>query len=220
MIFVTGDTHGEIEKKMLKQVKKGDYLIVCGDFGFVWSGIAEEKKKLQALEKCKGTILFLDGCHENFPLLCTYPEEEFLGGRVRKLCKNVCWLQRGEVYDIEGKSCFVFGGGESEDLDFRLDNDNWDEREVPTEEEMKNGLVHLLQRKKAVDYIFTHEAPVKLKELLDPKGQFRKSVINIYLQEIADHSEFKHWYFGHYHKDRRMGAKYTAVYCDILALPE
>ena len=39
MILVTGDMHGEWERfgdKALKKLKKGDTLIVCGDFGFVW----------------------------------------------------------------------------------------------------------------------------------------------------------------------------------------
>ena len=38
MIYLTGDTHGGIDvrklldKKFLKRVKEGDYLIICGDF--------------------------------------------------------------------------------------------------------------------------------------------------------------------------------------------
>lgn len=46
MIFITGDTHGGIDIKKLssrnfpkgKKLTKNDFLIITGDFGFVWSG--------------------------------------------------------------------------------------------------------------------------------------------------------------------------------------
>lgn len=37
MIYLTGDLHGDLERfksKEMKKLKKGDTLIVCGDFGF------------------------------------------------------------------------------------------------------------------------------------------------------------------------------------------
>lgn len=41
MIYFTGDLHGDYDRfksKELKKLKKGDTLIVCGDFGFLWDG--------------------------------------------------------------------------------------------------------------------------------------------------------------------------------------
>ena len=60
MIYITGDLHGEIERlesKAVKKLKKGDTLIVCGDFGFVWDGSEREKKVLKKLGKQKYRIL-------------------------------------------------------------------------------------------------------------------------------------------------------------------
>ena len=39
MIYVTGDTHGEFERLGSKHFPggPGDYLIICGDFGGVWT---------------------------------------------------------------------------------------------------------------------------------------------------------------------------------------
>ena len=42
MIFITGDTHGEIDYKKLlslkeKNLSNDDYLIICGDAGICWS---------------------------------------------------------------------------------------------------------------------------------------------------------------------------------------
>ena len=47
MVYVTGDLHGEysrFRKTGIKKLKKGDTLIVCGDFGFVWDGSRREQK--------------------------------------------------------------------------------------------------------------------------------------------------------------------------------
>ena len=38
MIYITGDIHGDLSRfkdKRIKKLKKGDTLIVCGDFGFM-----------------------------------------------------------------------------------------------------------------------------------------------------------------------------------------
>ena len=56
MIYLTGDLHGDIERlksKEMKKLKKGDTLIVCGDFGFVWDGSKKEQSVLKKLGKSK-----------------------------------------------------------------------------------------------------------------------------------------------------------------------
>lgn len=54
MIYITADTHGEIERfssKNTKKLKALDTLFVAGDFGFVWRSKNREKnlKKLAKL---------------------------------------------------------------------------------------------------------------------------------------------------------------------------
>ena len=62
MIYVTGDTHGNIDIHKFnttifpegKTLTKDDYVIVCGDFGLVWNNDAEDKWWQKWLEKvCK-----------------------------------------------------------------------------------------------------------------------------------------------------------------------
>ena len=92
VIYVTGDLHGDIERfadKAIKKLKKGDTLIVLGDFGFLWSGDKAEQKHLKWLTKRRYRILFIDGCHENFDLLRDYPVEDFMGGRARHIGGNL-----------------------------------------------------------------------------------------------------------------------------------
>ena len=77
MIYITGDTHGDIEifnERRLGHLKKGDTLIVTGDFGFIWDNSKKEIKNLKKLEKKKFDILFVEGAHENFELLKGYEE--------------------------------------------------------------------------------------------------------------------------------------------------
>ena len=62
MIYVTGDMHGDLERfktKEIRRLKKGDTLIVCGDFGFVWDGSERERKTLQWIGKRRFTTLFM-----------------------------------------------------------------------------------------------------------------------------------------------------------------
>lgn len=114
MIYVTADLHGDatrLRTKEIRRLKKGDTLIVLGDFGFLWQGTPKEKKLLKKLGKKKYQILFLDGAHENFDLLEQYPVEEWGGGQVRRIDGNLRYLMRGQVYVIEGKRIFTMGGG-------------------------------------------------------------------------------------------------------------
>ena len=67
MVYVTGDMHGDIarfDSPAVKRLKKGDTLIICGDFGFVWDNSKAEQKTLKKLGSKKYNICFIDGTHE------------------------------------------------------------------------------------------------------------------------------------------------------------
>ena len=76
MVYITGDLHGDLDRLEAIKLKKGDTLIVCGDFGFVWDGSAAEEKTLRRLGKKKWNICFIDGTHEGFDLLDEYDVDE------------------------------------------------------------------------------------------------------------------------------------------------
>lgn len=47
MIYLTGDTHGDLERfkdRALKRLRREDTLIVCGDFGFLWDDSPAERR--------------------------------------------------------------------------------------------------------------------------------------------------------------------------------
>lgn len=125
MICITGDTHSDfsrfnIEKFPIQnEMTKDDYIIICGDFGGVWSFEEEsrhEKEILDWLEQKNFTTLFVDGNHENFSRLYNYPIEEWNGGKVHKVRPSVLHLMRGEIFNIDNKKFFAFGGAKSHDI--------------------------------------------------------------------------------------------------------
>ena len=128
MVYLTGDTHGELDRfkhGKLRWLGKRDVVLVLGDFGFVWDGSKAEQKKLDWLRKRPYTLLFLDGSHENYDLLAQYPTVELFGGKVQALGGNVYHVCRGSVLELEGKRYLCFGGAESPDKEDREAGVNW-----------------------------------------------------------------------------------------------
>ena len=121
MVYVTGDTHGTIDIHKLNSknfpegriLTKDDYVIICGDFGFVWDLGKEEKWWLNWLAAKPWTTLFVDGNHENHDILEQWDVTNWHGGKVHKLNESVIHLMRGQVYEIDGKKWFTFGGAKS-----------------------------------------------------------------------------------------------------------
>lgn len=110
-IFITGDIHGghDIHKlntlnlRKKDKIKTGDTLIICGDFGLVFDleESPEERYWLNWLDSKPWTTLFVDGNHENFHRLKTYPVQRKWGGQVQQISQKVFHLMRGEIYQIE-----------------------------------------------------------------------------------------------------------------------
>lgn len=221
MVYITGDLHGDAARLTApawRQLRKGDTLIVCGDFGFLWDGSRKEKKRLKKLGSLPYTLLFLDGRHENFDLLAEYPVTEWNGGRAQIIEGNLIHLMRGEIYEIEDMSYFVFGGGESDDLDLRADANTWWEAEMPSEEEMNRGLENLAARDNKVDFIVTHEPSGKASGYLTRRA--RLDGVNIYLNRIEETVKFKRWFFGCIHMDKTMSRQHRAVFNDVVPVHE
>ena len=126
MIYITGDIHGEPQKRFAfhcfpegREMTKDDYVIIAGDFGCVWDYRGEskhEKHDLDWLENLPFTVLFVDGNHDNFERLNKYPTKAWKGGRVHVIRPHVLHLMRGYVFNIDGTKIFTFGGAASHDI--------------------------------------------------------------------------------------------------------
>lgn len=250
MIYITGDCHGNFGRfdedifPEQKEMTKEDYVIICGDFGGVWTKDKEsdkEKQWLDWLDAKSYTTLFVDGNHENFDRLYAYPVEEWHGGKVHKIRDSVIHLMRGQVFEIGGKKIFTFGGARSHDISggilelddpdlmekrkilnqgirpYRINHLSWWEREMPSEEEMDEGRRNLAANDYTVDFIVSHCAASSTVALIG-RGLFELDPLNAYLEEIRQKTTFKKWFFGHYHENRNVNAGEILIYEQIIRI--
>ena len=220
MIAVTGDTHGlpdRFDDPRLRRLKKGDSLIICGDFGYFWDGGKREQRVLEKLQKKKYQILFLDGCHENYDRLREFPTEEWNGGLVGRAAENILHLRRGQVYQLGGTSFFTFGGGESRDKQMYADMGKWWPEEMPTLAEMAQGVQNLDAHGMKVDYVLTH-SPAPRMNLLHGEFYREKTELEMYFERLAKKVQFRRWYFASLHIDRHVTEHYWSLFREIAVL--
>ncbi len=226
MIYVTGDTH-RTDLLCLRHfcdnhpnLTKNDYVIIAGDFGGVW---AEEtlERDLKPFSDLPVTILFVDGNHENFDLINSCPVEVWNGGKVHKIKPDIIHLMRGQVFEIEGKMIFTFGGATSIDRGWRVEGIEWWPQELPTYEELDEGIANLKRYGNQVDYIITHSCSERafaypiLRNGAPEKYHCPEVQMLSYIEDIIT---FKHWFFGHFHIDKQLSDKYTALLHNVVNL--
>lgn len=218
ILKITGDTHGERQRLLdyIEQYKKNpsfDKLLICGDFGYIFHGDKSEQNFLDKVEnESDFDILFLDGNHENFDEIYKYPIENWNGGKVHKIRENIYHLMRGEIYTINEKKLFVFGGGYSIDKDWRVQHYHWTGnkcwwvQEFPNQQEIDNAFNNLEKNNWNIDYIFSHSAPTNVlpmvQEFFISSAKANIDIVNSTLEEIRQKTKFNHWYFAHYHGNK------------------
>ena len=254
MIYVTGDTHTRWMERLYpdvfpeqKNMTKEDYVIICGDFG-IWDNSLRENYNLDWLENQSFTTLFVAGNHDNYDILDDLPVEQWHGGKVNFLRPSVIHLMRGQVFEIDGRTFFTFGGASSHDIEdgildpwdpefaekksqldevggwYRINHKSWWERELPTKEEMWEGLKNLAKVDNKVDYIITHSPDNVAQEFLArdylPDGQiYQKDILTDYLQQIRNTTEFYHWIYGHMHFNKTYrDIRSTCIYEQIIRI--
>ena len=253
MIYVTGDCHQDFSKFSMKNfpdqksLTKDDFVIICGDFGGIFSTDAtlrSENHILDELDARSFTTLFVDGNHENFDRLNSYPIEEWNGGNIHKIRDSVIHLMRGQVFNIDGYTFFTFGGARSHDISggilelgdplyhekkkqldrdwepYRINHLSWWKEELPTQEEMDEGIKNLESVNYTVDFVISHCAPSSVQDLLENERHrlFKHDVLTDYLETIRQKLSYKKWYFGHYHDNKNLTEKDNLLYKQIIKL--
>ena len=206
MIYITGDTHGDLNRFKSRKLKKRDTLIICGDFGFIWESGKKEKRILKWLGKRRYDVLFVDGVHENFEELEKYEIEEWCGGKTRKISGKLRLLMRGHVFEIEGKRILAFGGGSGERPG----------RHNPAPEDFEQAILSLQKHNYEVDYIVSHEPPTMITEFLSLNNSINDSLSH-YLDEINQKTDYERWFFGRHHIDKIIPPKYFALFNNIIS---
>lgn len=219
MIFITGDTHGDIDYKKLINLKKeklsyDDYLIICGDAGICWS-FKTIQSFLDLYNDIGCTILFVDGNHENFDMLEEMPLVECKGALMHQIDTHIFHIVRGEIMTLEGKTFLCLGGAHSIDKMYRTPHLSWWPQEEINNHNIDNAISNLEKVGNKVDYVITHCCDSKT--VLNEFG-FRRDICTDQLMFIDKVVDYKHWFFGHYHFDRKINEKKTCLYQEIVIL--
>ena len=233
MIYVTGDTHSELNE-MIKRCKPDgsvwttdDKLIICGDFGFVFN-IANENREFKddakldyIAEYLPQQILFVSGNHENFDRLYAYPDVPLYGGVAKEIRKGKIYLlKRGECYTIEGKTFFTFGGAYSVDRSLRKEGVSWWRQELPSPKEYRRAS-ETIKKFCRFDYIITHTCPERIMYLMKKYPDYHDLELTGFLDWIFTEVDFKAWYFGHWHLDKVFyDGKITACFKGVYSLSD
>jgi hypothetical protein len=188
---------------------RDDYLIIAGDFGGVWTGDSSDDDILDYHENKPYTTLFVAGNHENYDLINAFPSSEWNGGKVRHIVKNkIILLERGQVFELEGKKFYTFGGASSHDAEggildradpdyrdmvwyleakgipYRVNHLSWWAQELPSEEEMEEGRINLELHDYKVDYVITHCASNRIQELIQKTAFAKFGYCSSYKKDI------------------------------------
>lgn len=254
-VYITGDIHGDptrlgvgsfYEQNEFSNNKDENIVIILGDFGIVWNRDGEtrhEKYWLDWLENKPFTTVFVDGNHECHPRLFTYTVKEWRGGMVHEIRPHVLHLMRGEIFNIEDKKFFAFGGASSHDIQdgildyddpdwkqkakkldtkgkymYRVKGLSWWKEELPTEDEMQHGLDVLKENDNTVDYILTHSPSTSELYLMGGYGLYEPDALTNYLEEVKINVNYKRHFFGHMHVNRAINDKDICLYEQIVRI--
>lgn len=241
--LITGDTHGNINR--FKLLAQSDYkpeetaIIVLGDMSINFFLDKSDTRRKRQLQELGFTYYLVRGNHEMRPTRlpnikighdndvhdAVYFEPEY---------PNIKYLIDGHYYMIKDKIYLVIGGAYSVDKYYRLGNlsdeapyyecaaRGWFQDEQLTEEEMQEIKFHT--GKNQVDVILTHTCPISW----EPTDLFLSGIdqstvdksMEVFLEWIKEHSKWKYWFFGHFHKDRAERPHVEQFYMDITNLDE
>lgn len=227
MIWLCGDTHGKEDFGKVKEffdtiegsesISKDDYLIILGDAGVCWDAGAMDLVIQEMMHDLPCTVLWIDGNHEDFEEIEKYPVEEWHGGKVQFIRDDIIHLMRGQVFEIEQKTFFTFGGGNSIDKRWRTPYISWWPQEMPSWEEYEEGMRNLEKVDWSVDYVLTHTCPEHIAHLLVADVYPGEGELLRYFDDISQQLEFDMWYFGHWHLDQTED-QFRCLWYDIVEI--
>lgn len=224
-ILISGDTHGKHDFHKLSNHRVvsefgslPDILIVAGDFGVPWSNHTndpEDNYLLHWYEEKPYRVLVVPGNHENYTRIQALPSVVVFGAKARQFGKNIFFIGKNEVLDIEGKTFYCFGGAASTDRMQRVPYQSW----WPEENADYADSVVMMDRLKkirSVDYVVSHTCPERWVPLM---GDHFHSYDNCPTRKLLDYLEgnlnYGKWFFGHFHLDQKVGDKGYCLYSKL-----
>lgn len=156
MIALLGDIHGYAGtlRNMAKlAAKKGaSVMIQVGDFGVYEGTLAN---LIDAARQSPIPIYFIDGNHEDYRIIASWPKDEGFGDGLVHLGEKLTYVPRGMVLELDGRRVGFLGGAGSIDYAYQKQGITWFE----VEEQIKDIEVDLLVQQGPVDILVTHTPP-------------------------------------------------------------
>ncbi len=226
--FITGDTHGNFTRLEYftnwARPTGSDTLIILGDAALNYFADERDRGRKQYVSSYPFSTFCVHGNHEMRPQnIPNYKMKEWHGGQV--WCDGeypILFAKDGEIYDFDGLSCIVIGGAYSVDKEYRLKMGyHWFPDEQPSEEIKRRVEEQLEAHDWKVDVVLSHTCPYRYMptETFIP-GLDQSKVDNsteIWLGEIEEKLNYKRWYCGHYHTEKKID-KMTFLYKSIVML--
>lgn len=185
-------------------------IVILGDVGANYYCDERDNECKDALNKIKPTVLCIHGNHEARPSsLPMYREKSWNGGLVwyEENYPSLLFAKDGEIFDLEGLRHLVIGGAYSVDKYYRLSRGaNWFPDEQPSEEIKQ--YVESQIKKLPFEIVLSHTCPFKYEptEVFLPMIDQNTvdSSTEKWLDHIEESIEYKAWFCGHWHIDKRI----------------
>lgn len=211
-IAFAGDWHGN-DRWGVRAIRKAagshaDVILHLGDFGYYFTDRYLDALQ-EVLSENKIPLLFVDGNHENFSYLESFPIE---ANGLRKLRPNVWHIPRGFRWTWQGVRFIGVGGAHSVDKQYRTPGVSWWPEETLTEADAARAT-----EGGTVDIMISHDCPagVTIPGLSSTSGLFPTEEIHaanahrgFFKDAIVDIIQPKILWAGHYHR-------YYKLYTDI-----
>lgn len=214
MVFYTGDIHGMpwnvVKLSIRLHLTKDDTIVILGDVGANFYCDERDKECKAALNKIKPMVLCVHGNHEARPSsLPFYRQKSWNGGLVwyEEEYPSLLFAKDGEIFDLEGLRHLVIGGAYSVDKYYRLTHGiNWFPDEQPSEEIKQ--YVEAQIKEKPFDIVLSHTCPFKYEPTEVFLPMIDQSTVDSSTEQWLDHIEesieYKAWFCGHWHIDKRI----------------
>lgn len=223
-IYITGDTHGFYQPlidrldKSNCNLTQNDILIITGDFGFGFD-LPNNIRDFELLKALPFTICFIDGNHENFPFLNSFPITTWNGGNVHRIHDNIIHLMRGQCFTLDNKTYFTMGGAYSVDRGKKKKGFDLFSEELPNNEEYRIASATLERHGYRFDYILTHTVPNAALYPLGFGPDYHEAELTGYLQWVYTKTEFSKWFAGHFHTDKALlNGNLRILYDDVVRI--
>ena len=154
----------------------------------------------------QGYSNIITGNYDNIPRFNKLDTMLAFDGVVGRMSSTVFHLKNGNIYNINGKSYFIMGGGFSIDKQRRTPGVTWWPEEMPNHEEYKLGIDSLNKVNHKVDYLLTHTCSTS--EFDDICDEFGTRLLKIageeelrdYLEVVIQETQYLRHYYGHFHR--------------------